>query len=193
MNAALPSYVFVGTGTYFADLLFHRWGYEHIRIGKYCSFSQQIKLLAGGNHKTGAVSTFPFDTLMLGNQMGPTADRSYELDQTGIEIGNDVWVGFGATVLGTVRIGDGAVIAAGAVVLTDIPAYAIAVGNPARVTKYRFSEDTIEALLRIRWWNWDAETIKRRVSKFYDLEKFVEEFDVAATTAANAKRETVTA
>jgi acyl-[acyl carrier protein]--UDP-N-acetylglucosamine O-acyltransferase len=70
-------------------------------------------------------------------------------------------------VIGHVKIGHGAVIAANATVFTDIPPYAIAVGNPARVTKYRFDEATIEALLRIAWWDWSEEKIRSHVDHFY--------------------------
>jgi acetyltransferase-like isoleucine patch superfamily enzyme len=162
----LPPYVSVGRGTYFADLLFFRWGNEKITIGNYCSISRQVRILAGGGHKTDAVSTFPFDTMLLGKSGGTLSDRSYS-SKGGIEIGSDVWIGFGATIAGSVKIGHGAVIASNATVLTDVPPYAIAVGNPARVTKYRFSEEAVKELLEIKWWEWAEEEIKWRVDDFY--------------------------
>lgn len=88
-------------------------------------------------------------------------------------IGNDVWIGHGAIIMPEVKIGDGAIIGAGAIVTKDILPYAIAVGNPARTIKYRFDEETILKLQKIKWWDWDYETIKER---FCDFKKPVDEF-----------------
>ena len=89
-------------------------------------------------------------------------------------IGNDLWIGYGVTILGGVKIGNGAVIGASAVVAKDIPPYAIAVGNPARVVKYRFDEKTIRKLLAVKWWNWDLEKIADNFPLMNDPEKFLE-------------------
>ena len=83
------------------------------------------------------------------------------------EIGNDVWLGSGATILAGVRIGHGAVIGARAVVAKDIPPYAIAVGNPAQVLRLRFREDTIQRLLDLAWWNWELERILANLEFLY--------------------------
>ena len=163
---SLPNFVTMGRGTYWADLACHRWGDETIKIGSYSSIAQQVRLLAGGGHNHQNVSTFPFDVLMRGAKTADPQDRCYE-HGNGIEIGSDVHLGFGCTVIGHVKIGHGAVIATNATVFTDIPPYAIAVGNPARVTKYRFDEATVAALLRIAWWEWPEFEIKRRVDDFY--------------------------
>lgn len=176
-----PNYVSVGRHTYSGDVAWHRWGTENIKIGRYCSISQQVKILAGGNHRTDVASTFPFDTI-LGLKHPSAPERSYALGGD-IEVGNDVWIGFGASLMGSMKIGHGAVIAANATVFSDIPPYAIAVGNPARVNKYRFSEEIIAALLRIAWWNWPDEWVRARVDHFYwPIEKFVEEYNKPAAT-----------
>lgn len=175
-GVGLPDFVSLGEHSYFADLLFQRWGKETIKIGKYCSISQQVKILAGGNHRTDTVSTYPFDTMFDVLKPG-TVDRSYvcnPLFPQDIVIGNDVWIGWGATISGSLTIGDGAVIAGGAQVFTDIPAYAIAVGNPAKVMKYRFNEEVVESLLEIAWWNWPDEYLRRRIDRFYlPVEEFI--------------------
>lgn len=167
-NHQYPQWCSVGTHTYHGpDLALFRWGAERITIGKFCSISQGVKILAGGNHRTDAVSTFPFDTLLTKTANHPTNDRSYDPKNGDIEIGNDVWIGYGASILGSCKIGHGAVIAANATVFTDIPPYAIAVGNPARATKYRFSEEQIDSLLHIAWWDWAEFMIAANVNDFY--------------------------
>ena len=93
-------------------------------------------------------------------------------------IGNDVWTGRNVTIMAGVRIGNGAIIGAGAVVTKDIPDYAIAVGVPAKVIKYRFSDEVIEKLNRIQWWNWSDELIAERFDDFLDIDSFVEKYGV---------------
>jgi phosphonate metabolism protein (transferase hexapeptide repeat family) len=93
-----------------------------------------------------------------------------------VEIGHDAWIGHNVTIMGGVKIGIGAVIGSGAIVTKDIPDFAIAVGNPARVIKYRFDEKTIEALKNIAWWDWDYEQIKLAIDDFKDIEFFIEKY-----------------
>lgn len=82
---------------------------------------------------------------------------------SGTTIGNDVWLGYGCAVMPGVTVGDGAAVAAGAVVNGDVPPYAIVVGAPARILRYRFPADQIEALLQIQWWNWPVEKIRANI------------------------------
>lgn len=85
----------------------------------------------------------------------------YELDRVQVEIGNDVWIGADAKILyPTKKIGDGAVIASGAVVVEDVPPYAIVGGYPAQVIRYRFSQETIKKLLEIKWWDYTIEELQ---------------------------------
>ena len=93
-----------------------------------------------------------------------------------VTIGNDVWIGANVCILPGISIGDGAVLAAGAVITKDVPPYAIVGGVPAKVIKYRFSEDIIKKLLKIKWWNWEEEKVKKNKDLFYDPVKFVERF-----------------
>ena len=89
-----------------------------------------------------------------------------------VEIGHDVWIGTNVTILPSVKIGNGAIIAAGAVVTKDIPDYAIVGGVPAKVLKYRFSDDEIKRLNQSKWWEWPDEKIKRHINKFSAPEDF---------------------
>ena len=78
-------------------------------------------------------------------------------------IGNDVWIGYGATILSGVSIGDGAAIGACSLVVKDVPPYAIVAGNPAQVIRYRFDEETIHKLLKIRWWDWPDQRVRENI------------------------------
>lgn len=137
---------------------------SNILIGRYCSLSRELLFIVGFNHNYKAITSYP--------RLGRSNIHSKNPRQ--IIIGHDVWISHGATVMGGVKIGNGAVIGAGAVVAKDVPPYAIAVGNPARVVKYRFDEDTIKKLLAIKWWNWDKEKIEKILPESRDLEKFLQ-------------------
>lgn len=93
-----------------------------------------------------------------------------------VEIGNDVWLGHNVVIMGNVTIGDGAVVGSSSVVTKDIPPFAIAVGNPACVIRYRFEQKTIDALQNIAWWDWDYEQIKLAIDDFKDINFFVEKY-----------------
>ena len=142
-------------------------------IGDYCSIAEDVVVLVGGEHRTDTVSTFPFAERAVAN--GNRMSRSEGMDVT---IGNDVWICYGVVIIAGVTIGDGAVIGAGAVVTRDVPPYAIAAGNPARVIRYRFTEEQIEKLLAIRWWEWDLNTIREHGMLLTDpdIDGFIEKF-----------------
>ncbi len=125
-------------------------------VGKYCEISRMVDI-GGNQHNYEAVSMMP--SYRIKNKLGGSLSLHPEEDI--IEVGNDVWIGQGASIVrkkGLV-IGDGAVIGSGAVVTKDIPPYAIAVGVPARIIKYRFPEDVIARLLRLKWWDWSTEKV----------------------------------
>ena len=133
-----------------------------LRIGKFCSFSPGVKILLNVEHQIASVTTYPFDVLWSGAR-GPPSKGD-------VVIGNDVWVGYGAIILSGITIGDGAVVGAGAVVSHDIPPYAVVVGNPARIVKYRFDSSMIEFLLQVRWWDWSAKKIREWQELLMDVE-----------------------
>jgi acetyltransferase-like isoleucine patch superfamily enzyme len=141
-------------------------------IGKFCSIGPNL-VSGWGLHPTHGISTSPaFYSTSL--QVGFTYSKEDKVQESiPITIGNDVFIGANVTILDGVTIGDGAVIGAGAVVSKDIPPYAIAVGCPIKIIKYRFDEDTIKGLLQSRWWDGDEETLKKVEELFFDAEKFV--------------------
>lgn len=94
--------------------------------------------------------------------------------EQGITIGNDVWIGQGAVLMGAITIGDGAIIGAYAVVAKDIPPYAVAMGNPVQIKRYRFCDATIANLLRLAWWDWPDELIAQRAEELRDVGTLLE-------------------
>ena len=106
-------------------------------------------------------------------------DKDKMIERKEIAIGNDVFIGANVTILDGITIGDGAIIGAGAVVSKDIPAYAIAVGCPIKIKKYRFNDDQIAALKRIQWWNFEAEQLQDVERMFWNIDEFIKKYDVA--------------
>ena len=115
-------------------------------------------MMAGNQgHRMDWVSTFPFHY-----QANIFKDSHSAYQKTGdTQIGSDVWIGSESMILAGVNIGSGAVVAARAVVTKDVPPYAIVAGNPAKIIKYRFSEEVIKELLALQWWHWSEEKVKR--------------------------------
>lgn len=140
----------------------------NIEVGDYTYYDD----VNGANHRMNSVTTYPFN--IMGGGWERFAPSLEELPLKGDTIvGNDVWIGQNVTVMPGVHIGDGAIIAANSVVTRDIPAYCVAGGNPCRVIRRRFDEDLTEYLLKLRWWDWDAEKIFRSMDALCsgDLEK----------------------
>jgi virginiamycin A acetyltransferase len=144
------------------NVLYH-YGPDRLRIGAYCALATGVRFIMGGaNHRASGPSTFPFP--IFGGAWADATDLLVDLPNRGDTIvGNDVWLGFGALVMPGVRIGDGAIVAAGSVVTRDVRPYAIVGGNPATEIKRRFEHATEERLLAAAWWNWPAERVSRNV------------------------------
>ena len=133
---------------------------DKLIIGKFCAIARGVEfVMNGANHMLDCLSTYPFEIIDEFKGLArPFANRGNRGDTV---IGNDVWIGQNATILPGVHIGDGAIVGANAVVSKDVPAYAVVVGNPAVVKKYRFDEETIKLLLELKWWDKPVEEIKR--------------------------------
>ncbi|MFC4208621.1 Vat family streptogramin A O-acetyltransferase [Vreelandella malpeensis] len=132
---------------------------DKLIIGKFCAIAKDVTfIMNGANHKTSGFSTYPFQ--IFGQGWEKVMPEAGELPYKGdTEIGHDVWIGLEATLMPGVKVGHGAIIASKSVVVADVPAYSVVGGNPAKVIKYRFDENTISELLEIAWWNWSAEKI----------------------------------
>lgn len=116
---------------------------EKLIIGNRCSIANGVQFLLGGEHKYTCVTTYPYRAIDL--KMGDEA-----ISKGAIEIKDDVWIGYNSLILSGVTIGQGAVIAAGSVVVKDVPPYAIVGGNPAKIIKYRFDKEVIDKLLDLK-------------------------------------------
>lgn len=133
---------------------------DKLIIGKFCQIASGVEfIMNGGNHLVDAISTFPFS--IFGNGWESAMEGKTFPNKGNTEIGNDVWIGYRSLIMPGVRIGDGAIIATASVVTKDIPPYSISGGNPAQLIRMRFDEKTIEKLLQIKWWDWDAEKIAK--------------------------------
>lgn len=134
-------------------------------VGRYCSIANGVTFLCGGEHHTNWVTTYPFNILLKEeNDNGENNEYLRTNKTTGrpgdIIVGNDVWLGRDVIVLNGVTIGDGCIIGAGAVVARDCEPFGVYIGNPARLTRYRFSIVDIERLLETRWWDMSMEEVR---------------------------------
>lgn len=135
---------------------------DKLIIGKFCMIASDVKfIMNGANHLTEAISAYPFAIFGHGWE-NAMENKSYPV-KGDICIGNDVWIGYNATIMAGVNIGDGAIIAANSTVVKNVEPYTIVGGNPAKEIKKRFTPDKIERLLSIRWWDWDIERITANV------------------------------
>jgi virginiamycin A acetyltransferase len=148
------------------DLISH-----NLQIGRYCSFADKIKFILSLNHDYQHITT-GVCSFLQGIVLEHTLPQHNQ-----ILIQNDVWIGSGATIMSGVTIHNGAVVAANSHVVKDVPPYAIVGGNPAKVIRYRFTQEQIEKLLNISWWLWDEEKLQQN-KLFFNLpvETFIKRF-----------------
>lgn len=180
-NFVKASNIIIGDYTYFDDRnngpekfeecnVLYNYDFSKVKlvIGKFCAIAAETRFIMTGDHKLDAISTYPFPIFQHGWE---AAFDIFDLPVKGdIIVGNDVWFGYDALIKGGVTIGDGAIIATRAVVVKDVPPYAIVAGNPARVVKMRFDDKTIERLLCIAWWDWNIEKINKNLTLICNLD-----------------------
>ena len=132
---------------------------DKLIIGKFCALARDAKfIMNGANHKLSGISTYPFQIFGNGWEkvMPELGDLPYKGDTV---VGNDVWIGYESLIMPGVKIGNGAIVSSRSVVVSDVPAYTIVGGNPAKSLKQRFDPLTVERLESIRWWDWGIEAI----------------------------------
>ncbi len=155
---------------YYADLGRHSYTGQdtvimHAKIGNFCSVSWNVTI-GPADHRYDRITTHSFLYNNIDNLRPEGQEAAYNRFIPKCVVGNDVWIGTGTVILRGVEIGNGAVVAAGAVVTKDIPPYAIVAGVPARIIGYRFSEVIIQKLQKLQWWKWDDETIRENYMYF---------------------------
>ena len=147
------------------NVLYHyKINHDKLKIGRFCSIACGARFLfTSGNHSLKSLSTYTFPIFFEEWELD-RADITSAWDNKGdIIVGNDVWIGFEAVIMQGVKIGDGAIIGSRAVVTKDVEPYTIVGGVPAKPIRKRFGDETIKALLDLRWWDFPAEKIKENL------------------------------
>jgi acetyltransferase-like isoleucine patch superfamily enzyme len=173
----LPQYN-IGRWTYGSPEVLS-WGEgATLEIGNFSSIAAGVKIFLGGEHRTDWVTTYPFSVLW--SRAKHIAGHPYTKGD--VRIGSDVWLGADSVILSGVTIGDGAVVGARSVVPQDVPPFAVVFGNPAKLLRYRFGQETIRALLEIAWWRWSDDKIADFLP--YLLSQNIRDFIARATESA---------
>lgn len=170
-NVVTDPRIVVGDYTYYDDCdgaacferhVTHHYAFigDRLVIGKFCAIARGVEfVMNGANHRMDCATTYPFYIMGgdWGSMIAPVRDELPVKGDT--VVGNDVWIGQNVTIMPGVHIGDGAIIGANATVASDVPPYCVAAGNPARVVRRRFDDDTVALLEQLRWWDLPIERI----------------------------------
>jgi len=168
-------------GTYFdRNVNIISWSDQyHVHLGKYNSIGRDCNFFLHANHRADWVTT----SSQLWGPVTPEIaqthmDMGHPTCKGDIHVGNDVWIGAMSTIMSGITIGDGAIVGAGSTVTRDVPPYAIVAGNPGKIVKLRFTEEQIEKLLEISWWNWDEDKIKENAMSMWstNIDNFINKF-----------------
>lgn len=195
-NIIKATNIIVGDYTYFDDSrngtekfeeynVLYNYNHSKVKlvIGKFCAIAAETRFIMTGDHKLDAFSTYPFPVFKNGwEHVFNTLDLPIKGD---IIVGNDVWFGYNSLIKNGVTIGSGAIIAASAVVVKDAPPYSIVAGNPAKVVKKRFDEETIRRLLEIAWWDWDIKDITAHLPLICNLD--IDQLETVSTQIRGKK------
>jgi acetyltransferase-like isoleucine patch superfamily enzyme len=167
----------MGTMSYYApNVVKYKGDTGRVIIGNFASVAPDADFYVGGLHRVEWVSLYGLRAML---ELPGAYEDGFTHGRGDIVVGSDTWITNGSTVMSGVTIGDGAVVGTKAVVAKDVRPYAIVVGNPAKEIGRRFSDEQVEALLRIRWWDWPTELVKERVDALSspDVDAFVAQFD----------------
>jgi acetyltransferase-like isoleucine patch superfamily enzyme len=170
----------LGKYSYIVGNVKNTFSISNFIVGNFCSIASGLTLMLGGDHATNLVMTTNFVNIIPDLFAGlPSPFPMMGLTKGDIVIENDVWIGQDVTIMSGVKISNGAIIGTAAVIAKDVPPYAIVIGNPARIVKYRFNQEIIDRLLKIAWWNWPIEKIRENYDYFINpnIEEFVNKFD----------------
>lgn len=179
-NVQFGQYNEVGPYNYFENVVFGDYSYtgqfcfiQNAVIGKFSNIAAMVRIGPTDHpYERPSLHHFTYRRKMFGFHTKDDQAFFEQRKSRKVWIGHDTWIGHGAIIRPEVKIGDGAVIGSGAVVTKDIPPYAIAVGVPAKVIKYRFPREIIDQLHGIEWWNWSYEKMKEHLDDFH-LEQFI--------------------
>ena len=161
-SVSIDRYTYVGNDCFMVN----------VSIGAFCSIADRV-CIGGAGHPIERVSSSP--VFHEGKNILSVNFQNFPYKHTPkTMIENDVWIGMGAIIKAGVSIHNGAVIGSGSIVTHDVPPYAIVGGNPARIIRYRFDENTSQALENIKWWEWDFEKIRKESYLFDDVAKFLQ-------------------
>lgn len=179
----IGSWTEIGANSHLVESTFDDYSYAagdasiiYAEIGKFCSIASHVRVNPG-NHPMWRVTQHHMTYRR--KQYGFGEDDAEFFDwrrEHRCVVGHDVWIGHGAVIMPGVRVGIGAVIGSGAVVTKDVQPYAVVVGVAAHPIRKRFSDDIIEKLLAIGWWNWDHETLRTRFDDLFDIGQFIEKY-----------------
>ena len=138
------------------------WKNENVKlvVGNFCSIAENVHIYLGGNHRTDWVTTYPFGHTHK-NTFTVFSGQGHPATKGDVLIGNDVWIGDNVTIMSGVTIGDGAVLANNSHVVKNVEPYSLVGGNPAKLIKYRFTQEQIKNLLEIKWWYWEDDKINK--------------------------------
>jgi phosphonate metabolism protein (transferase hexapeptide repeat family) len=178
VDCALGRWTRVGARTHMSEVSFGDYSYivsdssaTYSEIGKFCSIARDVRINPG-NHPTWRAAQHHFSYRAISYDLGDHDDHDFfewrRSDK--VTLGHDIWIGHGATILAGVSVGTGAVIGAGAVVSKDVPPYAVVVGVPGRVIKYRFEAELQEKLIALAWWDWDHDRLAAALEDFRTLD-----------------------
>ena len=190
-DTRLGAYCEVGARTILQEVTMDDYSYvvndaqiTYTSIGKFCSIAAMTRINPG-NHPMQRASQAHFTYRASAYFQGESDEAEFFEWRRGkrVHVGHDVWIGHGAIVLPGRNVGTGAVIAAGAIVTRDVPAYTIVAGNPARAIKRRFPEAVTDRLAALAWWDWDHETLRAALPDFrkLEIEEFLEKHEAAST------------